>query len=155
MPTLRIIDRSKDPGRSPSAYEEEYLLVDRTSRDLVREMPQALFDAAQQALQGKVAREFLKSQIEVGTGVHKTAREAGAELANLRQTVAKLAGEHGLGPHRRLRLTRSRAGAPRSRPSATAIRRSPATSPASAAASSFAACTSTSASGTTSSGSIS
>jgi len=78
--------------------EEEYLLVDKMSRDLVREMPQALFDAAQQAMPDKVAREFLKSQIEVGTGVHKTPRQAGIELASLRQTVAKLAGEHGLAP---------------------------------------------------------
>ena len=78
--------------------EEEYLLVDKASRDLVREMPQLLFDAAQQAMPDKVAREFLKSQIEIGTGVHKTPREAGVELASLRQTVAKLAGEHGLAP---------------------------------------------------------
>jgi len=78
--------------------EEEYLLVDKMSRDLVREMPQALFDAAQQAMPDKVAREFLKSQIEVGTGVHKTPCEAGVELASLRQTVARLAGQHGLAP---------------------------------------------------------
>ena len=94
--TMRIM-ALKDPSFT-IGIEEEYLLVDRASRDLVRDMPQALFDAAQQAMQGQVAREFLKSQIEVGTGVHKTAREAGAELANLRQTVAKLAGEHGLAP---------------------------------------------------------
>jgi len=78
--------------------EEEYLLVDKASRDLVREMPQALFDAAQQAMPDKVAREFLKSQIEVGTGVHKTPRQAGIELSSLRHTVAKLADEHGLAP---------------------------------------------------------
>jgi carboxylate-amine ligase len=76
--------------------EEEYLLVDRGSRDLVREMPQALFEAAQDALKGQVAREFLKSQIEVGTGVHGTPRQAGAELKFLRHTVAGLAAEHGL-----------------------------------------------------------
>lgn len=87
----------KDPSFS-IGIEEEYLLVDRASRDLVREMPHALFEAAQQALQGQVAREFLKSQIEVGTGVHATPRAAGAELAALRSTVASLAGEHGLAP---------------------------------------------------------
>jgi glutamate---cysteine ligase / carboxylate-amine ligase len=87
----------KDPSFS-IGIEEEYLLVDRTSRDLVREMPQALFDAAQQALQGQVAREFLKSQLEVGTSVHQTPRQAGAELAHLRHTVAGLAAEHGLAP---------------------------------------------------------
>jgi carboxylate-amine ligase len=87
----------KDPSFTVG-IEEEYLLVERVSRDLVREMPQALFDAAQQALQGQVAREFLKSQIEVGTAVHATPREAGLELAALRATVARLAGEHGLAP---------------------------------------------------------
>ena len=89
------------PLKDPSftiGIEEEYLLVDQASRDLVRDMPQDLFDAAQQALQGQVAREFLKSQIEVGTGVHKSPREAGRELADLRATVAKLAGELGLAP---------------------------------------------------------
>ena len=73
------------PLKDPSftiGIEEEYLLVDQASRDLVREMPQALFDAAQQALQGQVAREFLKSQIEVGTGVHGSPTDAGRELAH-------------------------------------------------------------------------
>jgi carboxylate-amine ligase len=87
----------KDPSFS-IGIEEEYLLVDQTSRDLVREMPQALFDAAQEALQGQVAREFLKSQIEVGTTVHATPTAAGQELAALRATVAELAAEHGLAP---------------------------------------------------------
>src|SRR5262245_62616418 len=85
----------KDPSFS-LGIEEEYLLVERTTRDLVREMPQALFEAAQEALKGQVAREFLKSQIEVGTSVHQTTRQAGAELARLRRTVADLAAEHGL-----------------------------------------------------------
>src|SRR5262245_19605748 len=78
--------------------EEEHLLVDRTTLDLVREMPQALFEGCERALRGRVAREFLKSQIEVGTRVHKTARAAGAELRSLRRTVARLAAEHGLAP---------------------------------------------------------
>jgi len=87
----------KDPSFS-IGIEEEYLLVEQTTRDLVREMPQALFEAAQEALKGQVAREFLKSQIEVGTSVHQSPRQAGAELARLRRTVADLAAEHGLAP---------------------------------------------------------
>jgi carboxylate-amine ligase len=87
----------KDPSFS-IGIEEEYLLVEQTTRDLVREMPQALFEAAQEAMQGQVAREFLKSQIEVGTSVHHTPRQAGAELVRLRRTVAALAAEHGLAP---------------------------------------------------------
>ena len=91
----------KDPTFT-IGIEEEYLLVDRASRDLVREMPHALFEAAQQALQGQVAREFLKSQIEVGTGVHASPRAAGAELAALRRTVAQPRRRARPGPHRRL-----------------------------------------------------
>jgi carboxylate-amine ligase len=89
------------PFKDPTftiGIEEEYLLVDRTSRDLVREMPQALFEAAQQALQDQVAREFLKSQIEVGTRVHANVRAAGIELGEARRIVARLAAEHGLAP---------------------------------------------------------
>lgn len=78
--------------------EEEYLLVDRSTRDLVRDIPHALFEACEQALRGQVAREFLKSQIEVETRVHRTPREAGAELGTLRRTVAGLAADHGLAP---------------------------------------------------------
>ena len=87
----------KEPSFS-IGIEEEYLLVDRTSRDLVHEMPPDLFQAAEHALRGQVAREFLKSQIEVETQVHTSARAAGEELRNLRATVAKLAAEHGLAP---------------------------------------------------------
>ena len=93
MPAMALKDPTFTIG-----IEEEYLLVDKASRDLVRDMPHALFDACEQALRGQVAREFLKSQIEVETQVHKTPRAAGEELATLRATVARLAGEHGLAP---------------------------------------------------------
>ncbi len=78
--------------------EEEYLLVDRASRDLIGDIPQALFEAAQRTLTGQVAREFLKSQIEVGTRVHSSPRAAGTELGAMRAAIARLAGEHGLAP---------------------------------------------------------
>ena len=78
--------------------EEEYLLVDTASRDLVREMPHELFEACEQALRGQVTREFLKSQIEVETQIHASPRAAGDELRSLRATVARLAAEHGLAP---------------------------------------------------------
>ena len=93
MPAMALKDPTFTIG-----IEEEYLLVDQTSRDLVREMPHALFEDCEQALRGQVAREFLKSQIEVETQVHKTPRAAGQELKVLRATVARLAGEHGLAP---------------------------------------------------------
>ncbi len=93
MPAMALKDPTFTIG-----IEEEYLLVDKASRDLVREMPHALFEDCEQALRGQVAREFLKSQIEVETQVHKTPRAAGEELKAARATVARLAGEHGLAP---------------------------------------------------------
>jgi carboxylate-amine ligase len=89
------------PLKEPSftiGLEEEYLLVDSTSRDLVHETPPQLFQAYETALHGQVAREFLKSQVEVETQVHRSVRAAGAELKALRRTVADLAGSHGLAP---------------------------------------------------------
>jgi carboxylate-amine ligase len=89
------------PLKDPSftiGIEEEYLLVERASRDLVREMPHGLFEAASKALGDQVAREFLKSQIEVGTSVHRSPSAAGAELAHLRKAVADVASEHDLAP---------------------------------------------------------
>jgi glutamate---cysteine ligase / carboxylate-amine ligase len=86
---------TKDPSFT-IGIEEEYLLVDAHSRDLVREMPEALFTAAKARLGGQVSREFLRAQIEVGTRVHTTFAEAGEDLRGLRRTVAELASEHGL-----------------------------------------------------------
>ncbi len=89
------------PIKEPSfsiGIEEEYLLVDRASRDLVHEIPPELFQVCEQALRGQVTREFLKSQIEVETQVHSSACAAGEELRRLRATVARLASDHGLAP---------------------------------------------------------
>jgi carboxylate-amine ligase len=87
----------KDPSFT-IGIEEEYLLVDRASRDLVRNLPERFFDACEAALRGQVAREYLKCQIEIATGVHQTPAKAAQELAACRLTVARLAHEHGLAP---------------------------------------------------------
>ncbi len=78
--------------------EEEYLLVDKTSRDLVPEAPQALMAACEKTLQGQVSPEFLRCQIEVATRVCNTIGEARADLGYLRTTIAELANAHGLAP---------------------------------------------------------
>lgn len=89
------------PLREPSfsiGIEEEYLLVDRQSRDLVSEPPPALIDAYEIRLSGHFSREFLRTQIEVGTSVCGSIAEARADLMHLRRTVAEIAREHGLAP---------------------------------------------------------
>ncbi|MFQ5939085.1 MAG: glutamate-cysteine ligase family protein, partial [Alphaproteobacteria bacterium] len=78
--------------------EEEYLLIDRESRDLVTEAPPDMIEECQALLEDQVRPEFLQSQVEVGTRVCTTVSEARADLARLRATVAEVAERHGLAP---------------------------------------------------------
>ena len=78
--------------------EEEYLLVDRDTRDLVVDPPDSLMSECEKRLEGRVSPEFLQSQIEVGTSKCATIKEAGLEIAQLRGCVAEVAGQHGLAP---------------------------------------------------------
>lgn len=78
--------------------EEEYLLVDRVTRDLVREAPAELMAECERRLAGQVSPEFLQCQIEVGTRVCANLAEARADLAHLRVTLSELASAHGLAP---------------------------------------------------------
>ncbi len=77
--------------------EEEYLLVDRETRDL-RAAPEGLIAACAEALDGRVTPEFLACQAEVGTAVCATIAEARSDLARLRRTVAEVAADYGLAP---------------------------------------------------------
>jgi carboxylate-amine ligase len=78
--------------------EEEYLLVDRQTRDLVPDPPEAMLEECHKRLEGRVSPEFLRCQIEVGTRVCSGLAEARADLAHMRATVAEVAGDHGLAP---------------------------------------------------------
>ena len=49
--------------------EEEYLLVDKATRDLVHEPPAALMAAFEADIGKQVTSEFLKCQVEVETSV--------------------------------------------------------------------------------------
>ncbi|MFM7346574.1 MAG: carboxylate-amine ligase [Tagaea sp.] len=83
--------------------EEEYLLVDKATRDLARDPPADLVaqtekELAKLGMPGQVSPEFLRAQIEVQTRVCSTVAEARAQLSILRKTVAEVAGRHGLAP---------------------------------------------------------
>ena len=76
--------------------EEEYFIVDRETRDLVPDMPDGLLAACEEITEGMVSPEFIRSQIEVGTPVSGTVKEAGAHLAQLRTDVANVVSEYGM-----------------------------------------------------------
>ncbi|MFD1623800.1 carboxylate-amine ligase [Azospirillum griseum] len=78
--------------------EEEYLLVDRATRDIVTSPPEDMLEACQAQAPGRIHPEFLRCQIEVGTPVCSTLAEARTELASLRSIVAGVADRHGLAP---------------------------------------------------------
>ena len=75
--------------------EEEYLVVDRESRDLFEQPPQEMWDALGEVLGSQVTQEFLQAQIEVGTKVCTKVSEAREDLANLRRDLSKVVSEYG------------------------------------------------------------
>lgn len=79
--------------------EEEYLLVDRESRDLVHDLPERLLDQCEAFAQGQqVKPEFMRSQVEIGTRVCANVAEAREALRVLRRSVIEVADSHGLAP---------------------------------------------------------
>jgi carboxylate-amine ligase len=78
--------------------EEEYLLVDRATRDLDSDPPAALLQECTELGGGQISPEFLRSQIEVGTRVCRTMQEARADLGRLRGIIVQVANKHGLAP---------------------------------------------------------
>lgn len=76
--------------------EEEYLLVDRRTRGLVADPPGSILEACQAQLGDRVAPEFMRSQIEIGTAPAKDVAGARDELRQLRTVVAEEADKEGL-----------------------------------------------------------
>ena len=77
--------------------EEEYLLVDPVSRDLIQTSPPTLLDqCVARCGDQQVSPELLRSQIEVGTRICRNIGEARTALAELRKMIIEVAAEHNL-----------------------------------------------------------
>ncbi len=76
--------------------EEEYLLIDPETRNLIAEAPPTMMSECEALLEGQVTPEFLQCQIEVGTRVSTSLGAAREDLARLRRTVSQVARQHGL-----------------------------------------------------------
>ncbi len=85
---------SKEPSFTVG-IEEEYLVVDPTTRDLVAEPSAELLERGEARTDGRMTTEFLQSQLEVGTSRCSSVSEAAAEIRELRATLSELAGEFG------------------------------------------------------------
>ncbi len=89
---------TKQKAFTSIGVEEEYLLVDRETRDLADDPPPTMMAECEALLEGQVSPELLRSQIEIGTRVCHSVRQARRELARLRGTIAQVAAPHGLAP---------------------------------------------------------
>jgi len=70
--------------------EEEYLLVDCTTRDLVARPEPEMWEGLRRVLGPQVGPEFLRAQIEVGTRASRTLQEAHMDLARLRRDLTEV-----------------------------------------------------------------
>jgi carboxylate-amine ligase len=84
------------PHRYKVGIEEEYFLVDAVTKSVARDMPRGFLEAAKKATNGQIVGEFLQSQVEAVTVPHTNMKAAREELRHLRQTIARIAAEHGL-----------------------------------------------------------
>jgi glutamate---cysteine ligase / carboxylate-amine ligase len=78
--------------------EEEYLLVDLATRDLIADPPAELLQRCIAETDGRVSPEFLRSQLEVKTSVCASVSSMRRELAALRRKVCQVAAEYGIAP---------------------------------------------------------
>lgn len=89
-------------GTSEPAFslgiEEEYLLVDLATRDLVADPPSELLQRCISETDGRVSPEFLRSQLEVKTSVCASVSAMRSELAALRRKVCEISADYGIAP---------------------------------------------------------
>ena len=78
--------------------EEEYLLVEPESGELIAEQPPGILQKVTDLHHGLVARELFSSQIEIGTGVCTDFKHLRADIGLLRLAVTEAAAEYGLAP---------------------------------------------------------
>jgi carboxylate-amine ligase len=84
-------------GTYQFGIEEEYFLVDAETKAVTITRPDHFLHALKSTLGNQVSTEMLQGQIEVMTLPHVDVATATAELRHLRQTVAKIARDFGLG----------------------------------------------------------
>lgn len=78
--------------------EEEYLIVDRETRDLVREPDAGFLAACADLLGEQVTGEYLQCQVEVGTKPHRRVADARDDLVDLRKGISEAASAFGYAP---------------------------------------------------------
>src|SRR3712207_5483928 len=76
--------------------EEEYMLLDGESFDLVQHIDTVLAAIAGHEFEARIKPELMQSVLEIGTPVCRTAGDVAEELRQLRHYAARIAREKGL-----------------------------------------------------------
>jgi carboxylate-amine ligase len=75
--------------------EEEYQIIDPDTREL-QSYIQEFLEQGRVILKDQIKPEFMQSQVEVGSHICRTIKEARQEIIRLRRTICELAEENGL-----------------------------------------------------------
>ena len=78
--------------------EEEYLIIDPTTKDLIRKPDPKFMEVCQSEIQGQVVNEYLQCQVEVGTKPNSNVADSAKELLNLRTIISQVCREFGYAP---------------------------------------------------------
>lgn len=98
---LAIMSLSKSTTAEPTfsfGIEEEYYLVDRTTRALAKDAPKRLLAALRKRLGKQFSEEYMRSQVEICTPVCHDTDTARDYLTEYRRSIAAEAENFGLAP---------------------------------------------------------
>lgn len=76
--------------------EEEYLIVNNKTKELIVDPPEDFIRKCNENLVGTATNEFMRCQVEVGTRVCKTIQGAAREIAAMRKRINEVSSEYGL-----------------------------------------------------------
>ncbi|WP_427454163.1 carboxylate-amine ligase [Litorimonas sp. WD9-15] len=76
--------------------EEEYLLVNPVTRNVMGNPPKGFFKACKAAIGERVTPEFLRCQIEIATDICDTVADAKDQIANMRGEISRIAEDMGM-----------------------------------------------------------
>jgi carboxylate-amine ligase len=94
--TLRAMEHRFSGPSYTLGIEEELMIVDEQTLDLVNSIERLLSDLSEVPTDGEVKPELMESVCEIATTPVKNTVEAGIQLRALRRTVNQVAQQHGL-----------------------------------------------------------
>lgn len=90
--------RTQAPPAFATAVQEEFLLVDLQTLDVIVEQPVELMQQLQRELGERIRPEFLGAQLRTASGFHENLGDLRREVSELRQHLVRIAARFDLAP---------------------------------------------------------